>query len=209
MPRLPLRGREITLWGMTIPITNWTVSGLSVLVLIGVAGAIYQKVWRTPPDMVSIAEVNQRLANEVEEYGLHAMEEPTKHEYLEDADGGLALRVYPDHCVMIQRKTRRGIRTKLVVDIARDVPRAARQVAPPSVDVLPVALAAQQCAGGCLNPHPGPFNWWYGARNGEWVEVWRRWPEGCQHVQLFHPPSGSWDTNPNGTPRVRWQCCVH
>jgi len=208
MPRLP-KGREITLWGLTLPITNWTVSGISALVLVGVGGVIYKQVIETPPSMLSMTEMNARLATEVEEYGLHAMEEPTKHEYLEDADGGLALRIYPDHCVMIQRKTRRGIRTKLIVDLARENVHASNQVVKPNDGLLPVASAAQNCAGGCLNPHPGQFRWWYGVRNGDWVEVWRQWPEGCRHVQLFHPSSGSWDTNPNGTPRVRWMCCVH
>lgn len=207
MPKLR-SDHTVSLFGMTLPVPSWTATGLGLLVLAGVAGVIYNNVVKTPVNLVTMKEVNDRLASEVEEYGLHAMEAPTKHELLEDADGALALRVYADHCVLIQRKTRRGLRTKLVMDIARENIRATRQVVP-SVDVLPVVLAAQGCNRGCLNPHPGQFKWWYGARRGDWVEVWRQWPEGCQHVQMLHPPSGTWESNQDGTPRVRWLCCVH
>ena len=135
------------------------------------------------------------------------MEAPTKHELLEDADGALALRVYPDHCVLIQRKTNRGIRTKLVMDLAKEPIRVTQQISAPVE--FGVVYAAQACNRGCLNPHPGNFKWWYGERKGDWVEVVRAWPEGCQHTQMLHPASGTWDTNPDGTPRVRWVCCVH
>jgi hypothetical protein len=202
------RIRTVSLLGMTLPVPSWTVSGIGILVLVGIAAIIYVRVLKEPVNIVSVKEVNARLASEIEEYGLHAMEAPSKHELLEDADGAVAVRVFADHCVMIQRKTRRGVRTKLVLDLAREDLRAANQTVP-RVNVLPVAHAAQVCNRGCLNPHPGAFKWWYGQRRGEWVEVWRQWPEGCMHVQLMHPPSGNWETNADGSPRVRWSCCVH
>jgi hypothetical protein len=102
------------------------------------------------------------------------------------------------------------VRTKLVVDLARTNLLAqhydARPWTPPLVATL---LAQPACNRGCLNPHPGTFSWRYGRQQGAWVEVWRTWPEGCQHVQMFNPQAGLWDTNPDGTPRVRWTCCVH
>lgn len=204
MPRI----FRVSLFGMELPIPRWSVGGIGILVLLGIAGVIYNNVVKTPSDLVTVTEMNARLATEVEEYGLHAMEAPTKHELLEDADGALALRVYTDHCVLIQRKTSRGVRTRLVMDLAREQLRATRQIVP-TPNLLPVVHAAQGCNRGCLNPHPGPFKWWYGERKGDWVEVWRQWPEGCQHVQMLHPASGNWETNPDGTPRVSWRCCVH
>src|SRR5688572_16703051 len=146
---------NVSLLGMTIPITRMTVRWLSLLVLIGVAAVIYRHAIQEPVDIVSAKEINERLASEIQEYGVHAMEDPKRHELLEDADGALAVRVYADHCVLIQRKTIRGVRTRLVPDLARDGLRADNQIAPPSRDVLPVAHAAQRgCNGGCLNPHP-------------------------------------------------------
>jgi hypothetical protein len=203
------RDRSVSILGMTLPIPGWTVTGIGILVLVAIAAVIYRHVTDNPAMLLTIKEVNQRLSTEVEEYGLHAMEAPTKHELLEDADGALGLRVYADHCVLIQRRTARGVRTRLVMDLARESIRATRRVDPPSGGLLPVAHAQGGCNRGCLNPHPNAFRWWYGARQGDWVEVWRQWPEGCQHVQLFHPPSNSWDTNRDGTPKVRWTCCIH
>ena len=65
------------------------------------------------------------------------------------------------------------------------------------------------CAGRCLDPHPGEFRYWYGQQNGCWIQVWRAWPEGCQHYQWYNSCNGSWDSYPNGAPRVYWNCCVH
>ena len=215
---------NITLLGMTLPISRKAIPWISALVVIAIAAIVYRQTIATPVDIVSAREMNARLEREVEEYGLHAMEQPTKHELLEDADGALGVRVYADHCVLIQRKTVRGIRTevrtRLVLDLARAGLRAENRIDRPMLPSLwamattgrwPTPLYAQGrgCNGGCLNPHPNPFKWWYGARRGEWIEIWRQWPEGCQHVQMLHPASGNWETNADGSPRVRWTCCVH
>jgi hypothetical protein len=62
----------------------------------------------------------------------------------------------------------------------------------------------QGCSGRCLNPHPGPFNWWYGVQRSQCeVEVWRQWSDGCRHVQLFNTCQQVWE------PNVQWVCCVH
>lgn len=63
--------------------------------------------------------------------------------------------------------------------------------------------------GACLNPHPGAFNWWYGERNGCWVQVWRRFADNCTHYQWFNSCGGFWDVNPDGSPRVFWTACYH
>lgn len=64
-------------------------------------------------------------------------------------------------------------------------------------------------AGNCWNPHGGPFNWWNGEQRGCWLQVWRRWPDGCQHYQWFNTCTGYWDSLPNGSPQVYWTNCVH
>lgn len=62
---------------------------------------------------------------------------------------------------------------------------------------------------GCLDPHPGAFQSWNGQQNGCWIQIWRRWPEGCQHYQWFNSCNGYWDNHPNGAPRVYWTNCAH
>jgi len=180
------------------------------MLLAGAGWLIYQKVYYEPEHiLVSLKDANKQLAAEIEEYSLHAMEEPEKHELFEEHDGKLILRVFKDHCVLIQRQTLKGTRTKLVPDLARNLTITRYQQ--PAANWLPVVEAAQRsCQGGCINPHPGDFKWWYGAQTVDgWVEVWREWPEGCRHVQMFHPRTGSWDSNRDGSARVRWVCCVH
>jgi|GEM_PF-2913766 len=73
-----------------------------------------------------------------------------------------------------------------------------------------ITSALQQgCQRRCLDPHPGEFRWWNGQQNGCWIQVWRSWPDGCQHYQWFNSCNGYWDSYPNGAPRVYWTCCVH
>jgi hypothetical protein len=200
--------------GVETEVPWWIAAAVVIIAAVGAGWTICQQVYAHPErQIVTLLDANKQLAAEVEEYSLHAMEEPEKHELFEEQDGKLILRVFKDHCVLIQRQTKRsGVRTKLVIDLDRSSPlKAERQVDPPasSWNILPVLEAQSACQRGCLNPHPGAFRWWYGERRGEWVEVWRAWPEGCQHVQMFHPRTGSWDSNPDGTARVRWTCCVH
>lgn len=206
---LPLKA-----FGFETQAPRWALTLFALVLIAAVALLLYRKTWADPEQaVVSLKEANKQLAAEVQEYSLHAMEEPEKHELFEEQDGRLILRVFKDHCVLIQRQSRRGVRTKLVVDLDRAASMTAdRQSAPlTGWNLLPVLEARQdpRCQRGCLNPHPGAFKWWYGQRKGEWVEVWRQWPERCTHFQLFHPRTGSWDSNPDGTARVTWRCCVH
>jgi hypothetical protein len=86
-----------------------------------------------------------------------------------------------------------------------------------SIASIPVAIAVMaapvstpaQIRGRCVQPHPGDFRWWYGARNGCWVQLFRLWPDGCQHYQFFNTCNSAWDVNPGGGPRIYWVACVH
>lgn len=69
--------------------------------------------------------------------------------------------------------------------------------------------ATERAAVGCGNSHSGQFQTWNGQKNGCWVEVWRRWPDGCEHYQWYNTCNGYWDNHPDGTPRVSWKNCVH
>lgn len=205
---MPVADVPVEFRGLKIPLPRWAVSVLALVVIAGAGLFIWRQVYVEPERVVlSLKEVNEELARSVDEYGRHAMEEPARHELFEDADGALGIRVYRDHCVLIQRRTRDGVLTRLVRDLAREQ-RPQRTLEIPPL-VVPLEASQPACNRGCLNPHPGAFRWWYGEQKGEWVQVWRQWPEGCLHYQLFHPKSGTWDSNPDGTPRVHWRCCTH
>jgi hypothetical protein len=209
---MPQKYLPLKVFGFETQAPRWVLTLLALVLVAGVGITVYRTVYMDPDRaIVSLRDANKQLAAEVEEYSLHAMEEPQKHELFEDQDGRLMLRVYKDHCVLIQRQSPlKGTRTKLVVDLARASSLIASRQQNPPMSLLPVVSAQQGCSRGCMNPHPGPFTWYYGAKtSGGWVEVWRRWPEGCQHVQMFHPQSGAWDSNNDGSARVRWTCCVH
>jgi hypothetical protein len=194
--------------GVETQAPTWAITVLVVILLTAAGLMVYQKYVEPERTVITLKDANKQLAAEVEEYGLHVMEEPEKHELFEEQDGKLMLRVFKDHCVLIQRQTRRGTRTKLVMDLDRSNTGVSRYVTPP-MNWIPIVEAGQVCNRGCLNPHPGQFRWWYGAQQGDWVEVWRQWSEGCTHVQMFNPRVRSWDSNPDGSARVRWTCCVH
>src|SRR4051812_7814790 len=67
-----------------------------------------------------------------------------------------------------------------------------------------IRATTQSCRGRCLDPHPGAFRQWTGQQNGCWVQVWRSWPEGCQHYQWYNSCNGYWDSYHNGAPKVFW-----
>jgi hypothetical protein len=96
----------------------------------------------------------------------------------------------------------------LLRDSAVDQDLMAAQMEPaafkPGAESGPVAPA-----GNCLNPHPGEFRWWNGQQNGCWIQVFRAWPDGCQHYQWFNSCNGYWDSLPNGAPQVYWTNCNH
>lgn len=213
---MPPKYLPLEAFGFKTQAPRWVLASLGVILVIAIGWTLYMKVYADPErTLISLKDANKQLAAEVEEYSLHAMEEPQKHELFEEQDGKLILRVFKDHCVLIQRTTVRGTRTKLVPDLARS-PLTATRFSPAherGISWLPVVEAAQTppgCQRGCRDPHPGEFRWWYGKQTQSgWVEVWRQWPEGCLHWQMFHPQTGSWESNPDGSARVHWVCCVH
>lgn len=54
---------------------------------------------------------------------------------------------------------------------------------------------------GCLNPHPWPFQSWWGSANGCFAPLYRKWNDGCTHYQMYNSCSGQWD------PKIFWTYC--
>jgi len=200
---MPDQQPTLKILGLELPIRRWAVSGFSVLAILGAAGYMYQQLY--PSDLIKLQNANARFQEEIEEYGVHMMETPALETMTEDRS--VVLKVYADGCVAIQRMTPRQTLTRLVVDIARNTNAAVSEIAP--VALMAVAHAAAQEQPRCLNPHPGEFQQKKGKEDGDWVEVWRRWPDGCEHVQMLNFRTGAWDSNEDGSPRVRWVRCVH
>lgn len=200
MPRKPSGPLTITLFGVTIPIPRWSLHAFGVVAVGGAAFMVYQQAYPAEATIVTLQQANAALRASQDEYEVHWAEMPIATTEAMTVDGSVALNIYADGCVSIRRQTARATLSKLVVDIARGTaPRTAWALLP----TVHAAAQRSRCDG-----HPGPFSWAYGARFGDWVEVWRTWPDGCQHVQMMHV-SGAFETYPDGSPKVRWTRCQH
>lgn len=69
-------------------------------------------------------------------------------------------------------------------------------------DANPPVLRPVQ-GGRCLAQHPGQFQWWYGQVNGCFVQVWRKWPDGCTQFQWYNRCYNYFD------PGITWTACFH
>ena len=81
----------------------------------------------------------------------------------------------------------------------------------PEIGDLGVLSTPAYASGGqCLNPHPGAWTESYEEFGDQcWLRVWRVWPDGCAHYQMFNRCSNSFDINEDGSPHVTWTNCVH
>jgi hypothetical protein len=194
------RPLNVSFFGLTVPIPPWTIGGFGVLALAGVSGSVYRHIF--PSELLSLKQANEALTQEIHEYGQHLNDTPTPiYE-----GNGLTVRIYSDHCLLIANKVAGDkVLTKLVPSLSR---KGWTQVTPRR-ELPSLFTATLYAQGRCQDPHPGDFKTSYGNRNGCWVEVVRRWPDGCAHVQMLNTCSGSWDANADGSPRVRWTHCRH
>jgi hypothetical protein len=67
----------------------------------------------------------------------------------------------------------------------------------------PRLMPVQAPAAHCMNPHRGQFQWWYGQVNGCFVQVWRKWPDGCTQFQWYNRCLNYFD------PSINWTACFH
>lgn len=207
---------EIKLAGIAIPVGRKAAGAIGVVAVLGLAGLLYRQIFPEERGLLTALQANHMLSMEVQEYNLHIMEAPQREEVLfDDARGTLKARLYGDNCLLLQRTNGQKVTTKLLPDLLRadlqhkdgDEVRFKSALA-----FVPIVEAAGQC----LNPHPPdpyplpPFQTRYGRKiNACVVEIWRLWADGCTHYQLFDACNGTWDTLPNGTPRVYWASCRH
>lgn len=196
MPTIKVAGNEIDVPGWCSPI-------FGVLVCIAATALVYRMVVPAEPELVSVKQANERLEHELAHYNLHSFDEPKAS--FSDPSGSVSVRAYGDACLLVSQRFGMASTTRLLIGLGE------RRKA--SVDlsaaVFPV-LEASETQGRCWDPHPGRFQSGYGPRHNECVvEVYRTFEDSCQHTQLFDACRGSWQTNSDGSPRVRWLRCVH
>ena len=202
-------------FGVTLPVPRWSVSAFGVIGIVALTGVTW-RYFEPSQDLVTLEQANHALSTQVAEYGRHLVETPEREATLiDDPRGLLSVRVYPDGCLLIQRRPNGASTslTRLVPDLTRNTEHRDGDEIPMRMSataILPTLHAATVAVDGrCLNPHPGNFVQEFGRKDGCVVEVWRRWKDGCEHFQLLDVCTQSFDTNADGTPRVNWTRCVH
>lgn len=191
-------------------VPRWVI--VFVILCAVAAACIYGYRWLNSGELISARHANELLKRSVLEYGRHIAEDPEIAAVLmDDSRGKLTAKRYSDDCIILARKHPNGrTHSKLVVHFEGDddtLPRARRSIEDVVMDATQVLAASRPPS--CLNPHPGRFETWYGDRNGCWIDVWRRWPDGCQHVQGYNSCHNVWDSHPDGSARVKWTHCSH
>lgn len=188
--------------GFQIPVPRWTVPVFGVIALLAISLGIFRYFYPIEPELISVKQANDKLREEVLEYNKHIMEQAVMT--LGDTNGMLKLAAFEDGCLLVSRKFAGQSSTRLLVEPRGMRPADGRGVLEA---MMPTLLAEEQR---CLNQHPGRFTWGYGNRRTRcWVEVWRSYEDGCMHIQLFNACDNTFDTNPDGTPRVIWTRCQH
>lgn len=174
-------------------VPKWALVLMVLFAGLVVTAGLYLTVVAKPGEqLVTLKQANDALQANIDEYGRHMGEKPESEVLLmDDVRGQLVVQSYADACLLLVRTTAKGMKSKLVSDLARgDLAE---------LHLMPVVEAA---GGSCLNPHPGQFKTWSVPQGGCAVQVWRQWPDGCTHWQYFDACSGAWGG-------INWTTCNH
>ena len=175
-------------------VPTWLMAVVVFALTVAIGVAAYRTIW-SPKDLVTLREANSALQETVDEYNLHIGEQPEGQATLmDDARGKLVALRYRDGCTVLSRTSSAGVKAKLIIDLARDEHRHARNWPDPF---------SVSAAGKCLDPHPGTFKTWYGEKQGCWVPVFREFSDGCRHVQMFDACHSVFAGD------VKWLVCLH
>jgi len=215
MPKKDQPGTPLTvsLLGATLPMPTWALSWVGALIILGLAAVIVRHLGIDTTEIFFSTTAKQQIALAEREYGRHMWEEPTQT--YAAPDGVFTIKTFEDHCIAIHRKVGSTSITKLVPDLTMEAGAVARfepgevSGASTAAKVLDLFAPRVSAAGRCQTPHPGKFATWNGERQGCSVQIWRKWDDGCTHYQTMNTCNGSWETNPDGSPRVTWTACRH
>jgi hypothetical protein len=186
---------NLKLGSFVIPCPSWVAPFFGVIAVVGLGFGVYRFYNPIEPELITVRKANETLKMELDEYNRHIMEDPAAS--FTDQSTKVIIRIFEDGCLLVSRRQV----TRLLLD-------SSFRRSSVGLGFEAVLEASEQNR--CLNPHPGRFQAAQGQRVDRcWMEVWRNFEDGCQHVQMFNTCTNGWATNPDGTPQVRWTRCVH
>ena len=209
----------------TLPLSRWAVTAIALLIIGGVACAIYYTL------IYPHIQGDNALRQKVDPFTLRQLQESQKHaghapdhvaSPYNGERGHIDVSYYSsDGCLLVTRRMADPAipEEKLwIQELSRDKLSPAPgpihgmfRSGGLSLGLVTPAFAQQgagACGGRCLSQHPGQFQSWSGERRGCWVQVWRQWPDGCKHYQWYNSCSSYWDEE-RRVPRLYWVCCHH
>ena len=191
MPNIKLPG------GVVLPCPKWVTPFFGVIAVVATGFGVYRFYNPVEPELVTARRAVEMLKQELDEYNRHIMEEAVAG--FQDQSTKVIVKIFDDGCLLVSRRQV----TRLLLDSSFKRSEGTR------INFEQILHAAES-QGRCLNPHPGRFNAQQGQRVDRcWIEIWRNFEDGCQHVQMFNTCTNGWATNPDGSPQVRWTRCVH
>jgi hypothetical protein len=216
----------VKLLGMEIPLPSWAVTPVAILAVIGAAVFLWLNIGsnetlrRAQADLqkarndLQTAQDSLRSArDDYDEYVRHTSEAGNEFH----REPNLTVKYYEsDGCLYVLRAssgqwlrdaTKRGPAGRSPGDVSAAL--SGGLAAAMLVPVLYRPAEEQGPGGGCLNPHPGKYQSSDGQRKGCWLQVWRRWPDGCAHYQWFNTCASTWELDSRGRPAVHWTACRH
>lgn len=195
MPKIKISGNEIDLPG-------WVTPWFGVIACAAATWWLYTLVMPPPAQkLISLEQANEQLQLEVDHYTRHFGDEPTAS--IADPGGAVSVRVYNDACLLVSQRIGMTSATRLLLGPGDQ--RRRSSLVESVFPVLEASGAQNRCDG-----HAGRFSTRYGQRLNECVvEVYRTFEDQCEHIQLFDACRSSWQTNADGSPRVRWVRCQH
>jgi hypothetical protein len=212
--------------GLEIPLPAWAVTPVAVLAI--VAAAIFlalnvvsngtlrhaqADLEKAKHDLKSAQDDLRNARDDYDEYVRHASEVGSEFHH----EPNLTVKYYEsDRCIYVLRAStgqwlrdgsKRGPAGRSPGELGAN--RRPQSEIPSVLTVLYRPGEEQSPKGGCLNPHPGKYQTSDGQRRGCWLQVWRRWPDGCTHYQWFNTCAANWELDPRGQPAVHWTVCRH
>ena len=175
-------------------VPRWVIAVVGLVIAIGALSVVWLQIRQPEVQLVTLKQANDALQEMINEYTMHIGETPEAQAVLmDDARGRITAQRYVDGCTVLTRTTTGGLRSKLILDLARAEQRA-------SFFALPAVEAA---AGQCVTSHPDRPKITYGQRAGCLVEVTGQFGDGCVYVQQFDACKGAFVTE------MKWVKCVH
>lgn len=205
--------------GFEIPLPRWAVYAVAMIAVLSFSAYMWSKLIPEFKPKGTV-EIPQSEFVQIQEAQKHIIESPEAQlPVFSDVRGDLKVFLYrSDGCLLVSRRGSDPQSSPVnfwLLDPTRSPSSPPPGATSGSLSHFEVgmlsspAFAQGGCQGNCLNPHPGEFAWWNGERRDCWIQVWRRWPDGCSHYQWWNTCTNSWDVNPDGSPRVYWVSCCH